>query len=87
LIAALGLSSAAPSTPGYVGIYQFVAVTVLAPFGFARDEALAFILATQAVNVYAVVIVWGTLGLWSLGVRSLRGAAATESASVEAPAT
>jgi glycosyltransferase 2 family protein len=86
LIAALGLSSAAPSTPGYVGIYQFVAVTVLAPFGFARDEALAFILAAQAV-IYAVVIVWGMLGLWSLGVRNLRGVAAAESASVEAPAT
>ena len=86
LIAALGLSSAAPSTPGYVGIYQFVAVTVLAPFGFARDEALAFILAAQAV-IYAVVIVWGALGLWSLGVRNLRGAVAAETAPVEAPAT
>jgi uncharacterized protein (TIRG00374 family) len=86
LIAALGLSSAAPSTPGYVGIYQFVAVTVLAPFGFARDEALAFILAAQAV-IYAVVIVWGALGLWSLGVRSLRGAVAADTAPVEAPAT
>lgn len=70
LVAALGLSSAAPSTPGYVGIFQFVAVTVLAPFGFARDEALAFILGAQAV-MYAVVILWGTCGLWNLGVRRL----------------
>ncbi len=31
----LGLGSALPSTPGYVGIYQFVAVTVLTPFGSA----------------------------------------------------
>jgi uncharacterized protein (TIRG00374 family) len=65
LIAALGLASSAPSTPGYVGIFQFVAVTVLAPFGFSRDDALAFILAAQAV-IYLVSIVWGLLGLWAL---------------------
>lgn len=70
LLAALGLASAAPSTPGYVGIFQFVAVTVLAPFGFTSAEALAFILGAQAV-IYAVVIVWGLLGLWMLGVRRL----------------
>ena len=65
LLAALGLSSAVPSTPGYVGIYQFVAVTILTPFDFSRSEALAYIIAFQAVN-YVVVIVWGTMGLWRL---------------------
>jgi hypothetical protein len=40
LLVALGLASAAPSTPGYVGIYQFFAVTVLLPFGIARNQAL-----------------------------------------------
>ena len=66
LLAALGLSSAVPSTPGYVGIYQFVAVTVLTPFDFSRSEALACIIAFQAVN-YGVVIVWGFMGLCLLG--------------------
>ena len=66
LLAALGLSSAVPSTPGYVGIYQFVAVTVLAPFGFSRNEALVYIIAFQAVS-YSVVIVWGAAGLWRSG--------------------
>jgi uncharacterized protein (TIRG00374 family) len=75
LVAALGLSSAAPSTPGYLGIYQFVAVTVLAPFGFTRDEALAFILGAQAV-LYAATIVWGIGGLWNLGVWHVRARAA-----------
>jgi uncharacterized protein (TIRG00374 family) len=76
LLAALGLASAAPSTPGYVGIYQFVAVTVLPPFGFTRSEALVFIIAFQAV-IYMVVSFWGALGLWRLHVRlpmlALRG--------------
>ncbi len=67
LLAALGLSSAVPSTPGYVGVYQFVAVTVLGPFGVAQEAALVYILAFQAVT-YAVVIVWGGLGLWRLNV-------------------
>src|SRR5438105_4365134 len=48
LIAALGLASALPSTPGYVGIYQFVAVTVLTPYGFSRTDAIAYILVAQA---------------------------------------
>lgn len=66
LLAALGLASAAPSTPGAVGIFQFVAVTVLAPFGYPRNDALAYILVFQAIG-YAVVIVWGVSGLWRLG--------------------
>jgi hypothetical protein len=64
-IAALALSSAVPSTPGYVGVYQFVAVTVLAPFGIAQTEALAYILAFQAV-AYVAVVTWGVWGLWRL---------------------
>jgi uncharacterized membrane protein YbhN (UPF0104 family) len=63
LIAGLGLSSALPSTPGYVGIYQFVAVTVLAPFGIARDTALAYILVIQAIG-YAVVLAFGLPALY-----------------------
>lgn len=68
LLAALGLASAVPSTPGYVGIFQFVAVTVLAPFGFSRGQALVFIVAFQA-TVYVVVLVWGLLGLWRLNAK------------------
>jgi uncharacterized membrane protein YbhN (UPF0104 family) len=63
LIAGLGLGSALPSTPGYVGIYQFVAVTVLTPFGFSRTDAIAYILVAQAL-IYVVIGFWGSLGLW-----------------------
>lgn len=62
LLAGLGLGSALPSVPGYVGIYQYVAVTVLVPFGFTRTDALAYILLAQA-GIYLVVTVWGTIGL------------------------
>jgi uncharacterized protein (TIRG00374 family) len=62
LIAALGLSSALPSTPGFLGIYQFVAVSVLPPFGLSRTDAVAYILIAQAAG-YVVVGVWGAIGL------------------------
>jgi len=63
LIAALGLSSAIPSTPGYVGVYQFVAVTTLAPFGISQPDALALILITQILG-YLVIGFWGLASLW-----------------------
>ena len=62
LLTGLGLGSALPSTPGYVGIYQFVAVTVLMPFGFRRSDAIAYIVVAQAFQ-YVVIGVWGGLGL------------------------
>ena len=62
LIAGLGLGSALPSTPGYVGIYQFVAVSVLVPFGFSKTDAVAYILVAQALQ-YIVIGVFGAAGL------------------------
>jgi uncharacterized protein (TIRG00374 family) len=67
LIAALGLSSAAPSTPGYVGVYQIVAVSVLGPFGIGQSPALALILLLQAIT-YCVILFWGLPGLWRLSL-------------------
>jgi glycosyltransferase 2 family protein len=63
LLTALGLGSALPSTPGYIGVYQYVAITVLVPFAFTRDEALAYILLAQAAG-YVVITFWGTIGFW-----------------------
>jgi uncharacterized membrane protein YbhN (UPF0104 family) len=63
LMAGLGLASALPSTPGYVGLYQFAAVTVLGPFGFSRTAAITFILVLQAL-MYVVIGIWGAIGLW-----------------------
>jgi hypothetical protein len=63
LLAGLGLGSALPSTPGYVGVYQFAAVTILTPFGISRDGALAFILVSQAMN-YVLVLAGGLPGYY-----------------------
>jgi uncharacterized membrane protein YbhN (UPF0104 family) len=65
LLAALGLASAVPSTPGYVGVYQFVGLTVLRPFGFNKSNGLAFVFVFQAL-MYIVISWWGLIGLWRL---------------------
>jgi uncharacterized membrane protein YbhN (UPF0104 family) len=70
LITGLGLSSALPSTPGYVGIYQFVAVTILVPMGIAKSSALAFILVVQAYG-YVVTLLLGLPCLWILRSRKV----------------
>jgi len=62
LITGLAMGSALPSTPGYVGIYQFVAVSVLVPFGFRKTDAIAYILLFQALQ-FANYAVWGLLAL------------------------
>jgi uncharacterized protein (TIRG00374 family) len=63
LIAGLGLGSALPSTPGYVGIYQFVAVSVLVPFGVSRTAAIAYIVFAQALS-YMLITFWAGIGFW-----------------------
>jgi len=63
LLAGLGLGSALPSTPGYVGIYQFVAVSVLVPFGLDRTDAIAYILFSQGFY-WALIACWGALAFW-----------------------
>jgi glycosyltransferase 2 family protein len=78
LLAGLGLGSALPSTPGYVGIYQFVAVSVLGPFGFSRTSAIAYIVVAQALS-YVVIGVWGGVGL--IRYRRMRAAPSPGAAS------
>jgi glycosyltransferase 2 family protein len=65
LITALGLGSALPSTPGYVGIYQFVTVSVLTPFGFSHDTALAYSFVSQAIG-YVVVLALGLPAIYRI---------------------
>lgn len=62
LIATLGVASALPSTPGYVGIFQFAAVTALTPFGITRANAIAYILVAQSVMLI-VTALFGAAGV------------------------
>jgi glycosyltransferase 2 family protein len=71
LLLAMGLSSAIPSTPGYVGIYQYVAVILLPLYGISRSAALTYILVLQLVGIVNILF-WGFIGLRQLNIRSLQ---------------
>lgn len=64
LLTAMALGSALPSTPGYLGIYQFAAVMVLVPFGIGRAEALAYSVVMQALS-FGVVAAFGLPALYA----------------------
>jgi glycosyltransferase 2 family protein len=79
ILSALGLSSAVPSTPGYLGVYQLVTVAVMTPFGYRSSDALVFIISWQALS-YILLILWGGLGIWQLKLwdRILHGSSSTQ---------
>jgi hypothetical protein len=47
-LAVLGLGTAIPSLPGFVGTYHWLATTCLVAFGVARADAFAFALLLHA---------------------------------------
>lgn len=77
LLVGLGLSSAVPSTPGYIGVYQFVAVTILPVFTFSRSQAIAYIVLQQTITLL-IVLAFGLIGLWRLGGSPRRALQAVE---------
>lgn len=78
LLTAMALGSALPSTPGYIGIYQFAAVMVLGPLGVSHDRALAYSVVAQAVS-YVVITAVGLPALYASRRKSPRTRAVTMS--------
>ena len=66
LLAALGITSAIPITPGQIGIYQFVVASVIGSYGIAREPAVLLALSLQALN-YLLLLTWGVTGTLRLG--------------------
>lgn len=66
LLSALGASSAVPLTPGQIGVYQWVASSVLGSYGVAPEPAVLISIGLQAVN-YLILLAWGAVGVLQLG--------------------
>lgn len=64
LLVAMALGSALPSTPGYIGIYQFAAVMVLGAFRIPAEQAVAYSVVAQVVG-YVVVVAFGVPSLYA----------------------
>ncbi|HKY25757.1 MAG TPA: lysylphosphatidylglycerol synthase transmembrane domain-containing protein [Gaiella sp.] len=59
--AAINLGVAIPSSPGFVGTYQWLGVSALALFGIGQEAALAFAIAMQAVWYVPTTLVGAVL--------------------------
>ncbi len=74
--AALNLGVAIPSSPGFVGTYQWLGVSALALFGVSQEGGLAFAIVMQAVWYVpttlagAVLLLAHTRGTWRSGRHS-----------------
>ena len=68
--AVANLGTLIPSSPGYVGVFDFIGKSVLAQFGVPEEAALAYVLVVHAALVVPVTLL-GFFYLWRLGV-SLR---------------
>jgi hypothetical protein len=55
-----------PSSPGYIGIFEYLTTVALAPFGVPKEEALTFAIVWHGVN-YLTLCVCGLLALWVHG--------------------
>lgn len=58
--AVANLGTLIPSSPGYVGVFDFIGRSVLAQFGVPETAALAYVLVVHAVLVVPVTL----LGFW-----------------------
>jgi uncharacterized membrane protein YbhN (UPF0104 family) len=68
--AVANLGTLIPSSPGYVGVFDFIGKSVLVQFGVPDEPALAYVLVVHAALVVPVTLL-GFYYLWRLGV-SLR---------------
>jgi uncharacterized membrane protein YbhN (UPF0104 family) len=66
LISVLNLGMIIPSSPGYVGVYHFLAVQTLGPFGVTPDLALSFAIIQHLVT-------FGSLSVGGLFVMAREG--------------
>jgi uncharacterized protein (TIRG00374 family) len=74
LTSALALGVAIPSSPGYIGTYQWIGVAALGLLDVPVEQALAFALLMQASWFVPTTLAGGAF----IGVRALRGKPVTE---------
>ncbi len=64
VLVVLQVGTSVPSTPGKVGVFQYLAVLALAPFGVAADLALTYGVLLHVVG-FGPIIVLGGLSSWA----------------------
>ena len=74
LLVIIALAVAAPSAPGFLGVYQTACIATFSLFGFSKELAGAFSIVTHALQ-YVLFIGYGVVVMLQsgVGVRELRG--------------
>ena len=73
VLASVALASVVPAAPGNLGVLQYVAVSILVPFGAERAQALSMALIMQVLGTVTLSL-WGAGSLWYLSARSASSA-------------
>ncbi|MGQ9493491.1 MAG: lysylphosphatidylglycerol synthase transmembrane domain-containing protein [Anaerolineae bacterium] len=60
------LGMVVPSSPGYVGVFEYITVLTLSLFGAVKETALSYALVLHALS-YLVVAILGLVGIWVEG--------------------
>ena len=81
--AVANLGTLVPSSPGYVGVFDFIGRSVLAQFGVPEEAALAYVLVVHAALVVPVTLL-GFYYTWREGV-SLRDVSAYHGSRAKGP--
>src|SRR5207244_4532996 len=66
LIVLTSSGQAVPSSPGYVGVYHYLATLALTTFGVAPATAIGIAIITHALS-YGPLVVVGLIALWTAG--------------------
>lgn len=74
VLVVVNLGSAIPSSPGYIGVYHYLAVLALSPWVPDRNAALAYAIGTHALNMIANAVLGSYfLAREGISLRSLSG--------------
>jgi uncharacterized protein (TIRG00374 family) len=60
------LGMVVPSSPGYVGVFEYITLVALSLFAVGREAALGYALVLHALS-YVSLAILGVIGLWSEG--------------------
>ncbi len=73
-VVVLGITSlgmAVPSSPGYIGVFEYLTVVALGLFGVPHEQALGYALLSHGLN-YVGVLALGALGVAEEGLSYAR---------------
>jgi uncharacterized protein (TIRG00374 family) len=73
ITAAINLGAALPSSPGFIGTFQYVSVKGLGLFGVAHSAAFAFSLLMTAIWYVPTTLAGAGIAVWAGGMYGARG--------------